>query len=279
MGGFLLQLTEPLAMVWFVMFIELCWLLSRRRWRPALCVGTPTLLLFLIGSTPLTDALVRNAEAEASTSSIPETSGGWEKKGGIRNGNHGLEDGRRGAGTVVVVLGGGYYVSDKDPYGFAVRDAGNRVLTALDLVRAENASALVFGGSPPIRGRPALVAPLLLEDWVGEESLARTATLVTNLGICMNTHDEAVQFGKLEKVYRWERVLLVTSALHMARSVGLFKKQGVDVRPVACDFKVYGVPGSEYRFSFLPNLMRIEVFGLYLHEKIGWWVYRARGWV
>jgi len=189
------------------------------------------------------------------------------------------EDGKGGGGTVVLMLGGGFYVSDKDCYGFALRDAGSRVLTALELIRTEKAATLVLGGSLPVAGRPGLSAPSLLEHWVAAWGLARTAVVVTNLGICMNTHDEAVQFRKLEKAYGWRKVLLVTSALHMPRSVALFKKQGIEVEPVACDFQAYGVPGARFSFSPFPRQRRFRMLELYLHEKIGWWVYRAKGWV
>jgi uncharacterized SAM-binding protein YcdF (DUF218 family) len=179
----------------------------------------------------------------------------------------------------VVVLGGGYYVSDRDSYGFGFCDAATRLLAGVELARRENASALVLGGALPVLGRPDVTAPSLLQRWIASWGLLKTGVLVTNLGICMNTHDEAEQFRKLEKAYLWRKVLLVTSALHMPRSLALFKKQGIDADPVACDFKVYGVPRARFSFSFFPTESRFQMLGLYLHEKIGWWVYRLRGWV
>jgi uncharacterized SAM-binding protein YcdF (DUF218 family) len=259
------------------MFAGVCWLVARRRWRSAIWLGIPTFLVFLFGSTPLAETIVAGVEAGAAGGHLTEANAG--NGGGARSGDGKLrkEDGE--GGTVVLVLGGGYYVSDRDPYGFALCDGGTRVLTALELLRVEKASALVLGGGLPVPGRPDVTAPSLLESWVVSWGLARTAGVVTNLGICMNTHDEAVQFRKLEKAYDWRTVLLVTSALHMPRSVALFKKQGIEVVPVACDFKVYGVPGARLSFSFFPSQSRFQLLGLYLHEKIGWWVYRVRGWV
>ena len=247
-------------MVWFLMFAGLCWLLARRHWSSAIWLGIPTFVLFLVGSTPMAETLVAAEERRwASVLRLPSSDAP--------------------ASVAVLMLGGGYYVSDGDPYGFALCDGGSRVLTALELLRKEKASALVLGGSLPLPGRPGVVAPALLESWIGSWGLARTAGVVTNLGTCMNTHDEAVQFRKLQEAYGWRKVLLVTSALHMPRSVALFKKLGVEVEPVACDFKVYGVPGARFSFSFIPRQTRFQVLGLYLHEKIGWWVYRLKGWV
>ncbi len=268
MKQFVAPLAEPLGAIWLFMALGALWLLWRRQWRCAVWLGVPALLLFIVGSTPVAETLV--AGVEAGTVGGHLTGANGENRAGK------TED---GGGTVVLMLGGGYYVSDRDPYGFALCDAGSRVLTALELIRTEKASALVLGGSLPVPGRPGVTAPSLLERWVAAWGLARTAWVVTNLGICMNTRDEAVQFRKLEKAYRWRKVLLVTSALHIPRSVGLFRKQGIEVEPVACDFQAYGVPGARLSFSPFPRQRRFQMLGLYLHEKIGWWVYRARGWV
>ena len=254
-------------MVWFLMFAGLCWLVARRHWSGAIWLGIPTSLLFLFGSTPVAETLVA-AEERPWASALRSPSSVLRPPSSDPP-----------ASVAVLMLGGGYYVSDRDPYGFALCDGGTRILTALELLRTEKASALVLGGGLPVPGRPEVSAPSLLENWVLAWGLARTAGVVTNLGTCMNTHDEAVQFRKLEEAYHWRKVLLVTSALHMPRSVALLKKQGIEVEPVACDFKVYGVPGGRLSFSFFPRQRRFEVLGLYLHEKIGWWVYLLKGWV
>jgi uncharacterized SAM-binding protein YcdF (DUF218 family) len=65
----------------------------------------------------------------------------------------------------------------------------------------------------------------------------------------------------------------------MRRAEAVFQKQGVDVTPVACDFQVYGVPRTSGFSSPFPRQHRLDLLSLYLHEQIGWWVYRWRGWV
>lgn len=116
----------------------------------------------------------------------------------------------------------------------------------------------------------------IVQDWVTSWGLV--SGTVTNLGICINTHDEAVAFSKLSQDQGWMKVMLVTSALHMRRSVALFKKQGIEVTAVAADFQVQGV-SQDLPFSPFPRQHRLNLLVLYMHEKIGWWVYRARGWV
>jgi uncharacterized SAM-binding protein YcdF (DUF218 family) len=212
-------------------------------------------LIFLIGSTPLVNAIVARAERPQALGDIN----------------------RLAEADVVVALGGGYYLSDNDMFGFSVTDGGSRVLTALELVRRGKAKALVLGGSVPVTGKPRVAAASLMQEWVLASGM--TTVAVTNLGLCANTHDEALRFKELSAQRGWRRVILVTSALHVPRAVAAFAAQGIPVVPVACDFQTYGVPSVQGEFSPFPRQIRFRILSLYLHEKIGWWVYRARGWV
>jgi uncharacterized SAM-binding protein YcdF (DUF218 family) len=100
-----------------------------------------------------------------------------------------------------------------------------------------------------------------------------------DLGLCGNTHDEAVRMRELMQKHGWKRIFLVTSASHMRRAEGVFAKAGVPVVPVACDFQALGTPPSGLLARPFPGLAGMEQLDLYLHEKIGWWVYRWRGWI
>jgi uncharacterized SAM-binding protein YcdF (DUF218 family) len=161
-------------------------------------------------------------------------------------------------------------------FGFALDAGGSRVLTALELVRRGKAKALVLGGSVPLTGKPGVVASSLVQEWVLASGL--TTAAVTNLGLCANTHDEALRLKELSAQRGWRKVILVTSALHMPRSVAVFSAQGIAVVPVACDFQAYGVASMQGDFSPFPRQYRFRHLALYLHEKIGWLVYRWRGW-
>jgi uncharacterized SAM-binding protein YcdF (DUF218 family) len=122
-----------------------------------------------------------------------------------------------------------------------------------------------------------VAASSLVQEWVLASGL--TTVTVTNLGLCANTHDEALRFKELSAQHGWRTVILVTSALHIPRSVAVFAAQGIAVVPVACDFQAYGVASMQGDFSPFPRQFRFHHLALYLHEKIGWLVYRWRGWV
>ena len=255
MSQFLAPLAEPIGALWCLMVLGVLWLIWRRQWQGAVWLGVPAGLIFLIGSTPLVDTMVARAERPQARPDMD----------------------RLAEADVVVALGGGYYLSEHEVLGFALDAGGSRVLTALELVRRGKAKALVLGGSVPLAGKPGVVASSLVQEWV--RAWGMTAVPVTNLGLCANTHDEALRFKELAAQCGWRKVILVTSALHIPRSVAVFAAQGIAVVPVACDFQAYGVPPVQGDFSPFPRQTRFHHLALYLHEKIGWWVYRARGWV
>jgi len=255
MNPFFAPVVEPVGALWCLMVFGVFWLIWRRQWQGAVWLAVPAMLIFLIGSTPLVDAIVARAERPQARADMD----------------------RLAEADVVVALGGGYYLSEHDMLGFALDAGGSRVLTALELVRRGKARALVLGGSMPLTGKPGVVASSLVQEWVLASGL--TTVAVTNLGLCANTHDEALRFKELSAQRGWRKVILVTSALHMPRSVAVFAAQGIAVAPVACDFQAHGVPSVQGDFSPFPRQFRFHHLALYLHEKIGWWVYRARGWV
>jgi uncharacterized SAM-binding protein YcdF (DUF218 family) len=252
---FFAPLFEPLGAIWLLMVFGVFWLIWRRQWRSAVWSGVPAVLMFLTGSTSLVDAIVARAERPQIVADFDHLAGA----------------------DVVVALGGGYCLSENDMLGFSLTDGGSRVLTAVELVRRGKAKALVLGGSVPLAGKPGVVAASFVQKWVLDSGLAVVA--VTNLGLCANTHDEALRFKELSAQAGWRKVILVTSALHMPRAVAVFAAQGIAVVPVACDFQACDVPSAAGDFSPFPRQTRFHILALYLHEKIGWWVYRARGWV
>jgi uncharacterized SAM-binding protein YcdF (DUF218 family) len=290
---FFAPLAEPLGAVWLLMALVVVGLLWRRHWQIALWLGIPTVLLFIIGSTPVAEMLV--AAEERPWVGPAGGAGQLTEVGGLKAESSKSESGDiprvstspfHHEATVsqpatvpadaVIALGGGQRVSHHDVLGFAMGEGGSRVLTAIEMVRSGKARTLVLGGSWPMPERPNVPSIWVVQAWVSDWRLVEGA--VTNLGICINTHDEAIAYRKLAQDQGWSRVLLVTSALHLRRSVALFWKQGVAVTPVAADFQVQGV-SQDLPFSPFPRQRRFVLLALYLHEKIGWWVYRARGWV
>jgi uncharacterized SAM-binding protein YcdF (DUF218 family) len=92
-----------------------------------------------------------------------------------------------------------------------------------------------------------------------------------------NTHDNAVFTAQLLKDRGLHRVLLVTSAYHMRRSLALFSAQGVEVIPAPTDFQRPVAP--PLLPEWLPNVGSLSQTTHALHEIVGYWVYSLRGWL
>jgi uncharacterized SAM-binding protein YcdF (DUF218 family) len=255
MSQWLASVVDPLAMLWLGLCCCTAWLAWKRRWRNAAMLGTPALLLFLLGSLPFPEALIaarESAYAVQTTDHAP-------------------------AVDAVVMLGGIFEPSEKDAFGFAFGAGSQRLVAALHLVNDGKGGALVLGGSGPLPGKPKEAAVSLLCKFVRDQKLC--AVEVLHLGICQNTHDEAVRLHQLKTERGWKRITMVTSALHMRRAEATFRKLNGEIGVVACDFQVYGVKRRLWKSFPFPQEDRMHLFNNYLHEVVGYWVYRWRGWI
>ena len=89
-----------------------------------------------------------------------------------------------------------------------------------------------------------------------------------------NTYENAVMTYDLVRPDPGEMWALITSAMHMPRSVGVFRKAGWMVLPYPVDFKTEGTGQFKY-FQGLAN--GLGTFGAALKEWIGLIGYRVLG--
>lgn len=183
-------------------------------------------------------------------------------------------DARQGAPDGIIVLGGSIDTDLSAAHGGAVvRTAADRVIAAAALAHQyPNARILFTGGSANLISNDTREA-----DYVAAlfESLGVARARLMMERRSRNTQENA-EFSKVMVApKRGERWLLVTSAFHMPRSVGLFRKAGFNVEPYPVDWRV-GEGGDLLTFSAMANegLARTEVA---LHEWLGLVAYRASG--
>jgi uncharacterized SAM-binding protein YcdF (DUF218 family) len=130
------------------------------------------------------------------------------------------------------------------------------------------------------------LAPRLIITELPEDGFARQRPFAANmlaryrpevelvaLGPVRNTHDEALAAIAYMRSKDLNRLILTSSATHTFRAAALFEGQGLDVM---------ATPAMETRFD-LQNLNRSEerlaAFGQVIHERLGIFVYRRRGWI
>lgn len=183
-------------------------------------------------------------------------------------------DAAQGAPAGIIVLGGSIDADLSEAHGGAVvRSAADRILAAAALARRYPDARIIFtGGSSNLISNDAREA-----DYAGAlfESLGVATARLTMERRSRNTEENAEFSKALAMPKSGERWLLVTSAYHMPRSVGLFRKAGFSVEAYPVDWRVGG-RADLAAFSVFADegLARAD---LGLHEWIGLLAYWLTG--
>ena len=95
-------------------------------------------------------------------------------------------------------------------------------------------------------------------------------------GTSQNTFQNAVEFRQLRESFPCDRIILVTDATHLQRSIACFRKLGIEVIPAGCQYRATDLRLSTY--SFLPDLAGAAACETAAHEWIGlaWYWFRGR---
>jgi uncharacterized SAM-binding protein YcdF (DUF218 family) len=184
----------------------------------------------------------------------------------------------------IVVLGGATKSAFFPRPGVDLSETGDRVIYAAQLYRQKKAPIIILSG-----GRI---------DWRGggASESADMASILTSIGVpsqvivqepdSLNTYQNAVNVKKIMQSIGINRVLLVTSAMHMPRSLKIFQRQGIDVIPAPTDFLVskgelqeLGSTPKSAVLNLFPDSNNLHQFTLALKEYIGNFIYRLRGWL
>jgi uncharacterized SAM-binding protein YcdF (DUF218 family) len=148
-------------------------------------------------------------------------------------------DATRGAPDGIVVLGGSIDPDLSIAHGVpVVRAAADRMIAAVALARRYPKARVIFtGGSSNLISNDAREA-----DYVAQvfESLGIPRERLEIDRRARNTQENAEFAKAIAAQKNGERWLLVTSAYHMPRSVGLFRKVGFAVEPYPVDWRVGG---------------------------------------
>jgi len=183
-------------------------------------------------------------------------------------------DPARGAPDGIIVLGASIEADLSAAHGTpVVRSAPDRIIAAAALAHRYPKARVVFsGGSANLISSDAREA-----DFAGAifESLGIDRSRLVMERRSRNTHENAVFSKALLMPKDGERWLLVTSAFHMPRSVGLFRKAGFAVEPYPVDWRV-GRRGDLLTFTSvaLDGLGRTDMA---VREWLGLTAYRVTG--
>lgn len=181
----------------------------------------------------------------------------------------------------IVVLGG----ATKSPVAprpmVDLNEHGDRLLYALKLYQEQKAPLIIVAGgriswSGNTRSEAEDMANIL-------ELIGIPPSAILQESKSLNTYQNAVNVQKILKNQGIDKIILVTSAFHLPRSLLIFQKLGISVIPAPTDFFVTvdeAPPSLEgIILGILPDAHRLSLTTLALKEYVGMIVYRLRGWL
>ncbi len=234
-------------------------LIARKRSRLALIPVSLTLIVLIISSSAaISEGLVRSLEFQYITQGdLPKA-------------------------DAIVVLGGATGSATPPRPWVELREEGDRVLYAAKLYRDGKAPRMILSGGRndwrPTIDSEAKDMAILLETM----GVPRSAMLLEERSL--NTRENAVNTKQIMDAQKIRRVLLVTSAMHMPRSILIFKKLGINAIPAQTDYTASqldqaGGTIEATILDVLPDADQLRRTTRALKEYVGIFVYWLRGWI
>lgn len=133
---------------------------------------------------------------------------------------------------------------------------------------------LVTGGSGSIWRQEYKEADFVKEQLV-EMGVDASAIIIDNQS--RNTYENAVNTKQLlDSLHLQPPYLLITSSMHMKRSIKVFQKQGIDPVPYPCNFRA--IPNSQtFTEIIVPSVRALDDWDAFLKEAAGLLIYKLTG--
>lgn len=180
----------------------------------------------------------------------------------------------------IVILGGGTRPRIAPRPWYEVNEAGDRILygswlykqgkAPLIIVTGGRAEWLGDGGNPESEDMTAIA-----------EIMGVPSSAIIQEGQSFNTRDNAINTKQILIKRGLNKILLVTSALHMPRSMEMFRKVGVESIAVPTDFlsvQNENSKGLAALLDLLPTVDALKNTTNAIKEYIGLLVYQLAGW-
>jgi uncharacterized SAM-binding protein YcdF (DUF218 family) len=249
----------PMGMVCILLILALWLRWIKSKWTPA-AISLALMILCLSGNATVSNWLVQSLE--------------WQN---IPKGELPIVD-------VIVVLGGGTRSQAYPRPGVDLTDAGDRVWYGAHLYHASKAPKIIVSGGGigwKANSTPEAedMTKLLVEMGVP------TADILLESNSA-NTRENAVNVQKILQTQHFGKILLVTSAIHMPRSLAIFKRLGIEAIAAPTDYHVSQLevnqPNASIEaaiLSLLPSEESLSQTTQVIREYVGLLVYKLRGWL
>ncbi len=180
--------------------------------------------------------------------------------------------------TGIVVMLGGVLVAPQGPrLETELVGSSDRLLHTSRIFKQGKAARVYLSGGNVFDGylpqSESVYAKQLLVEWgVPENNIDTGKNSRTTHQNALETRDYLAKKGWITKP-----VILVTSGLHMPRAVETFRFANIRIIPASTDILVTGRAAPAV-FDWLPSAAAFSLTTLAVHEIVGIWYYRLRGW-
>lgn len=171
----------------------------------------------------------------------------------------------------IIVLGGSVQKRHTQAHGLlTLNEAGERVLAMADLARRYPQARIIYSGGAGFYSWSPIAEADVVQARLAELGLGQDRVLIENRSV--NTHENALFSRPIANPKPGETWLLVTSAWHMPRSVGIFRRAGWPVIAYPVDFRTAGWGDASRGFmSISDGLRRADIA---MREWLGLAIYR-----
>jgi len=182
----------------------------------------------------------------------------------------------------ILVLSGGIRSRVPPRPTVELAEEGQRLVYGAYLYRRSKAPYIICTGNVATGGMAARPVAEDMAEFLEEIGVPKEAIVVEIKA--EDTHQHAKNLYPVLQQHGFKRVLLVTSAMHMPRSMGVFKRlcPGIEFIAAPTDFGVTTIiPAPWYHrlVAFIPTPRNLLTFSDVMHEYLGIAYYQMRGWM
>jgi uncharacterized SAM-binding protein YcdF (DUF218 family) len=187
---------------------------------------------------------------------------------------------------LIVVLGGATEPQIAPRPMAEISGAGDRVIYAAKLYQDHpKAKLLLSGGDVEFLDQSESTPAADMADLLNLMGVPDSAMILQDRS--QNTYEDALYSCEKIKAEGYKNVVLVTSAMHMPRSMKLFIKQGCTVLPAPTD---YGITETAWQqtwhpsfegfiINLVPSYSNLSQVSKAMKEYIGMFAYHLKGWL
>ena len=177
--------------------------------------------------------------------------------------------------AAIVLLGGGEEHIRGWSGNFSLMEnvEAARVLETWRVFTLVDPEWIVSSGGPSTEDKSDPPSSIVMRDALVQLGVPASRILLESSSL--DTHDEAVLIEPMLRAHDIQQIILVTSAVHMPRSVGTFRALGMETTAaIAPD------PGAfrGWKDTYLPSRRGLKMSAQLAHDVVGLPYYWMRGW-